>query len=112
MGVVGEGDGAVEQLLILATEQEACLPRDGTARHRAQQMPDQRAADARVEDDWGRSAFDARGIHAGDGALCGERTDAFGRSQVFAVARRAPCIIALHRGAFTGDYADAEAAAG
>jgi hypothetical protein len=82
-----DDDAGIEQLLVQPVEQEAGAPRDRAAGHRANEMADQRAADARIEHHRHRSAFQPAGIEPGDGAFPRQLADFVGRDQVGAVAR-------------------------
>ena len=95
----------VEQQLVLAAEQEAGLAGDGRAAHRAEQMADQAAADARIEHDRHRPAGELAGIEPLHGALAGEAADRLGRVEIGIMADAVAGMVALHVAALAGDHA-------
>jgi hypothetical protein len=90
-----DGDAVGEHRFAQAVEQEARLASNGRTGNRAQQMADQRTADARVEHDRHRSARQLARAQPGDGALAGLPADHVGCVELVQTPHPVPGAVAL-----------------
>ena len=109
-----DADSGIEQFIGFMAQQEAGLARDCRRRHRAEQMADKPAGDARFEKDRQFAAGDGFGIQAFHRAPSGFAAHRFGGGQIGKETRAARGVIGLHRTALARHHAGRkrEAAAG
>ena len=101
--IVDDRDAGREQPLAHAVLEEAGLARDRAAVDGGGEMADERAGDARVEDDRHAPGRHLARIEPAHGALAGRAADQLRRREVGGMDRGGEIVVLLHAGAFAGD---------
>ena len=103
--ILDDPDTVIEQLFVLAVDQEACLAGDSGPGHGAEQMADDPAAHARIEHHGHPARRKRSGSDLADRAFAGLASDARRIGQVAAVPLRAIGIVGLLVAALPRDHA-------